>query len=103
MRRQFSLQATIFDKRGKVLAVGNNSYSKTHPLQIHTAKQAGRPDAMFLHAEIHALTKLKNNADKAHRIYIERYSKHGDPLPAKPCEICTLALQNAGIEIVEFT
>jgi len=102
-RRQFNLQATIYDKRGKVLAVGNNSYSKTHPLQIHTAREAGRPDAMFLHAEIHAITRLKQNADRAYKIYIERYSKDGYPLPAKPCEICTLALQNAGIEIVEYT
>lgn len=103
MRRQFKLKATIYDKRGRVLSRGENSYRKTHPLQIKIAEEAGRPDAIFLHAEIHALVRLKDKIEQAHRIYIERYANNGDPLPAKPCEICTLALEKAGIEIVEYT
>ena len=103
MRRQFKLKATIYDKRGRVLSRGENSYRKTHPTQIKIAEEAGRPDAIFLHAEIQALVRLKDKADKAHRIFIERYANNGEPLPAKPCEICTLALEKAGIKIVEFT
>lgn len=101
-RRQFKLKATIYNKKGHVISTGENSYSKTHPLQGKIAKEAGRPDAIFLHAEIAALVKLKD-WNKAHKIFIERYSEDGKPLPAKPCEVCTIALQKAGIEIVEHT
>ena len=102
VRRQFKLKATIYDKRGRAISSGENSYHKSHPLQHHFAIQAGRPDAIYLHAEIHALTKLKN-WDKAHRISIERYDVHGNPLLAKPCEICEYALQQAGIQVIEYT
>ena len=98
-----SLKATIFDKRGKVLSVGENSYHKSHPKQAEFAKIAGREEAIYLHAEIAAIIKLRNKQDKAHRIFIERYSKDGEPLLAKPCEICTLALEMAGIEIIDYT
>jgi tRNA(Arg) A34 adenosine deaminase TadA len=101
-RRQFKLKATIFNKKGHAISKGENSYSKTHPLQGRLAKEAGRPDAIFLHAEIAALIKLKN-WDDAHRIYIERYSDIGEPVPAKPCEICLLALKKAGIKVIHHT
>lgn len=101
-KKRQELIATIYDKRGRAIARGENSYHKSHPLQYRFAREAGRPDAIFLHAEIHALTRLKDWSD-AHRIVIERYSKSGDPLLAKPCEICEHALQKAGIKHIEYT
>ena len=101
-RKQFSLKATIYDKRGRAISVGENSYYKTHPLQVKMAKEAGREDAIYLHAEIAALVKLKDWS-RAHRIKVERYSSKGDPLIAKPCEVCQVALDKAGIKIVEHT
>lgn len=102
MKRRFELTATIFDKRGKVLSRGKNSYSKSHPLQKKMATLAGRPDAIFLHAEIDALRKVKDWS-RIHRIRIERYDRKGNPICAKPCEICEQALANAGIEEIEYT
>ena len=101
-RKQYHLTATIYDKRGRAISRGENSYWKTHPMQIKTAKEVGREDAIFLHAEIAALVKLKDWS-KAHRIKVERYSVNGEPLLAKPCEICQRALKKAGIEIIEHT
>ena len=101
-RKQFKLKATIYDKRGRVISVGENSYSKSHPLQFQFASEAGRPDAIYLHAEIHALTRLRN-WNRAYRIVVERYSNNGEPLSAKPCEICQHALETAGITVVEYT
>jgi tRNA(Arg) A34 adenosine deaminase TadA len=103
LRRQFKLKATIYDKKGRILSTGENSYQKTHPVQKQLAEEAGRPDAIFLHAEIQALVRLKDKASQAHKIFIERYTATGIPVPAKPCEICTLGLEKAGIEIVEYT
>jgi len=101
-RKQYNLTATIFDKRGRVLSRGENSYWKTHPMQIHLAKKVGREDAIFLHAEIAALVRLKDWS-KAHKIRVERYGNDGQPLLAKPCEICNAALKKAGIEVIEHT
>ena len=101
-RKQFHLTATIYNKRGHVISRGENSYWKTHPMQVHLAKKAGREDAIFLHAEIAALVRLKDWS-KAHRIKIERYAEDGTPLLAKPCEICERALEKAGIKIIEHT
>jgi deoxycytidylate deaminase len=97
------LKATIYDKRGRVLSVGENSYRKTHPKQAELARAAGREEAIYLHAEIAAIIKLRDNQSKAHRIYVERYGKNCEPLLAKPCEICQLAIDMAGIDIVEYT
>jgi len=101
-RTQYDLTAFIYDKRGRVLAVGKNSYAKTHPLQIRHAQANGRPDAMFLHAEIHAITRCKD-LTKAHRIFVIRTDKKGNPKLAKPCGICMSAIEEAGIDIVEYT
>jgi tRNA(Arg) A34 adenosine deaminase TadA len=97
------LKATIFDKKGKVLSVGENSYRKSHPKQAEFAKIAGREEAIYLHAEIAAIIKLKEKANDAYKIFIERYNKDGEPLLAKPCEICQIALEMAGIEVVDYT
>jgi len=101
-RTKFWLKATVFDKKGRVLSVGQNSYWKTHPYQVEVARRAGRPDAIYLHAEIQALVRVKDKT-KAHKIVIERYDKQGNPRPAVPCEICRMAIQEAGISIVEHT
>lgn len=101
-RKRFKLKATIYDKRGRAISTGENSYYKSHPLQSQFAQEAGRPEAIYLHAEIHALTKLRY-WERAHRIVIERYSNDGDPLPAKPCEICQHALNTVGVKVIEYT
>jgi deoxycytidylate deaminase len=98
-RKKYSLTATIYDKRGNILSTGTNSYTKTHPYQYHLAKQVGRKDAVFLHAEIQAIIRLKHNPN-AHKIVIERTGNNGDPLPASPCDICKLAIKNAGIKVI---
>lgn len=99
---RYSLEATIYDKRGRVLAVGNNSYTKSHPMQVKFAEKVGKPDAIFLHAEMDALRRLKD-WDKAHRIVVTRFDKNGEPAIAKPCKICRLALEHAGINHIEHT
>lgn len=102
LRRKFDIKATIYDKRGRVLSVGLNSYMKSHPFQGELAKKAGRPEAIYLHAEIAALVKLKDWS-KAHRIHVERYDVNGNPVIAKPCPICQSALERTGIQIIEHT
>lgn len=101
-KQRQSITAVIFDKRGRVLSIGQNSYIKTHPLQAKHADKVGLPEKQFLHAEIHAITRCRE-LSKAHRILITRYDRRGNPVLAKPCPICQSAIQAAGIEIVEHT
>lgn len=101
MARQ-QITAIIYDRKGNVLSIGQNSYVKTHPLQAKHAEIVGEPYKMFLHAEIHAITKCKQ-LNKAHRIYISRYSKDGVPVNAKPCPVCMSAIRATNIKIIEHT
>ena len=96
------ITAIIYDRKGNVLSVGQNSYVKTHPLQAKHAEVVGEPYKMFLHAEIHAITKCKQ-LSRAYRIHIIRYAKDGTPVNAKPCPICMSAIRATNIKIIEHT
>ena len=95
------LTAYCYDKRGRLIASASNSYGKTHPLQKHFAMLAGKPEAIYLHAEIAAL--LRCNDRPIHTIRIERYRKDGAPANAKPCCICRLAIQAFGVVNITHT
>ena len=99
---QHSVTALIFDKRGKILSVGQNSYLKTHPLQARHAAVAGLPEKQYLHAEVHAITRCRD-LSKAHRIFVARYNKHGQPVLAAPCPVCVSAIKAVGIKNVSHT
>lgn len=99
-KKRFDLTAFAYDKRGRLLAVGRNSYIQTHPLQAKFAKKAGRPQAIYVHAELAALMKARQ---QVHRLVVVRYNKDGSPGNAKPCEICQLAIKEFGVKHVEHT
>lgn len=101
-RAKQNLTAVIYDRKGRVLSIGQNSYIKTHPLQAKHANKVGLPDKHYLHAEVHAIVKCKD-LSKAHKIFISRFGKEGQPLLAKPCPVCQSAIKAAGIEHVEYT
>jgi len=100
--KQHNITAIIYDKRGRVLSIGKNSYVKTHPYQKELACKCGFPDRIFIHAEIQAILKCKN-LTQAHKIFVSRYSIAGKPMNAKPCPICEEAIRLAGIKHVKYT
>jgi deoxycytidylate deaminase len=97
-----TLTAIIKDKRGRVLAVGRNSYEKTHPLQYKAGVATGKPNQTYIHAELAALLKVKDWG-KAHRIEIFRYTKDGKPALAAPCKACQFILKQTMIKEVIHT
>lgn len=101
-KARFDITAIIYDKRGKVLSIGKNSYVKTHPLQSHHACKVGLPDKQFLHAEIHAISKCRQ-LERAHKIVVMRFDKEGEAKNAAPCPVCQSAIAAAGIKFVEHT
>jgi deoxycytidylate deaminase len=105
-KQQQDITAIIYDKRGRVLAIGKNSYVKTHPLQMKYSQQAG-PEYpahgyAFIHAEVQAIIRCADLA-KAKRISVFRVRKDGSYGMAQPCKACQLAIKEAGIQIVEHT
>jgi tRNA(Arg) A34 adenosine deaminase TadA len=102
MSSEQNITAFIKDKKGNILSIGQNNYVKTHPYQALCASKAGMPEKIYLHAEIAAIIKCKD-LSKAHSIHIFRYGKTQNPLLAKPCKICALALKQAGIKEIYHT
>jgi deoxycytidylate deaminase len=93
--------AFVYDKRGRLLSTGQNSYVKTHPLMASSGAAVGEPHKIFLHAEVAALVKC--DWTKAHRLLVTRYGKDGRPLLAKPCRVCHHVISLTNIKIVEHT
>jgi tRNA(Arg) A34 adenosine deaminase TadA len=101
-KKRFDLTAIIYDRKGRPLSIGKNSYTKTHPYQASCARRVGLPDKIFLHAEIHAILRCQD-LSRAHRIVVFRYDEKGNPKNAKPCPVCAEAIKVAGIKIIEHT
>ena len=102
MTKKYHIIATIRDRKGRIISIACNSYTKTHPLQAKYACMCGLPDKQFLHAEVAAIVKLKQPW-RAHSIHVERYDSKGNPANAKPCIICQHVIHAAGINIVTHT
>lgn len=102
MTSRQQITAIIYDRRGRVLSIGQNSYVKTHPLQAHHAQKVGLGDKIFLHAEIAAIARCPD-LSRAHRILVTRYDSQGRPALAKPCPVCASAIAATQIQRVEHT
>ncbi len=92
----------ILLNRNKVVATATNIETKTHPIQARFAERVGLHEKIFLHAEIAALVKCREECDT---IVVARLGGHNhDELRmAKPCPVCALALKEAGIDKVHYT
>jgi deoxycytidylate deaminase len=101
-KQKYKLVATITDKKGRILSWGYNSYSKTSPTQAYYAEKTGYNLRIYLHSEIDAILKLKYT-DKPYAIFIVRINHNGEPVFAKPCEICQKAIQDIGIKKIYYT
>ena len=88
--------------KGRVVAKGVNQDTKTHPLQARLAELVGLEEKIYLHAEVAALIRCRSDVDT---IVVARLGGHeGDELRnARPCPICTLALEQAGIKHIYYT
>tara|TARA_R100000005_G_scaffold92238_1_gene65511 strand:- start:1281 stop:1673 length:393 start_codon:yes stop_codon:yes gene_type:complete len=88
--------------KNKVVMTATNLETKTHPLQASFAIRVGRPEKIYLHAEISALIKCRDECDT---IVVARLGGHNhDELRmAKPCPVCALALKEAGITNIHYT
>jgi tRNA(Arg) A34 adenosine deaminase TadA len=89
-KKRYLIKATCYDKRGRKLSQGVNSYTKTHPIQAYFAQRVGEPMKKYLHAEIAAIIKAGDTP--IHTIEISH----------KPCKICQEAIKAYGIKRVVY-
>lgn len=97
-KKKYHFKAVITDKKGNVLSIGENNYTKSHPYMAKMAMMYDEPDKIFLHAEIAAILKCRRLTD-AHTIHIYQIAKDGTVTLAKPCKICAGAISKAGIKV----
>jgi deoxycytidylate deaminase len=100
--KKYSITAIIYDKKGNVLSIGKNSYTKTHPIQAKHAELVGEPHKIFLHAEMDAIIKCRD-IDKAYKIVVLRTEKDGTYANSCPCKICQHAISLTPIKIIEHS
>lgn len=87
-------------KKSKVVSTAVNLEQKSHPLQAKLATKVGLHEKIYLHAEIYSLIKAKEDADT---IIVARVNSQNKLRMAKPCPICTLALEQEGIKNIYYT
>jgi tRNA(Arg) A34 adenosine deaminase TadA len=90
----------ILLNKSKVVASGTNLETKSHPLQARFAERAGLKEKIYLHAEISALVKCREECDT---IIVARVNPQNKLRMARPCPICELALKEAGITKIHYT
>ena len=95
---RYQITAILFDKKGRPLSIGKNSYTKTHPIMARESAKHGEPYKVFLHAEIDAIVRCRD-MEKAHRIVVMRFDANGLPVNAKPCPICMGLLSTYNLRI----
>jgi tRNA(Arg) A34 adenosine deaminase TadA len=90
----------ILLNKNKVVTAATNLETKSHPIQAKFAERVGLKEKIYLHAEIAALVKCKEEVDT---IIVARVNPQGKIRMSKPCPICQLALNEAGISKIHYT
>lgn len=98
---KYSIKAICYDKRGRIISIGTNSYSKTHPIQAYFAKKTKEDYKIYLHAEIDAILKAKGK--NIHKIHVIRFDKNGNQALAAPCKTCMEAIKAFGVKEISYT
>lgn len=101
MKTRYVITASCFDRKGRLISVGTNSYKKSHPLQAYFARKVGEPFKTNLHAEVHALIQSKGK--QVHTLLVQRFDSQGNPKLAKPCKICQEAMRAFGVTKAIYT
>lgn len=101
---RFKIGALITKGR-KIISTGYNTLLKSHPLQAQYAALVGKPEAIFLHAEMAAIIEARSkNIDlNGTTLYIFRRGLGGDVRIARPCMICMNAIKDHGIKEICYT
>ena len=103
MKKRYLIYASVKDRKEVLIGVGSNSYKKTHPLQKFFAERVGKPQNIYIHAEILAMIRASGSPLKQmYTLTVGRWD-NSTPQDAKPCEICVEAAIFFGIKKINYT
>lgn len=94
------LVAFGLDNKNRIISIGYNSYTKTHPLQAKYATMMGVPNKIYLHAEVSAIIGAN---EQICTIVVSRVNNHGRLLLARPCECCMQAIYDTNINKIVYS
>lgn len=101
-RKRYQIFSSTFDKRGRLIASGENDYFRSHPLMKHFAELAGESsEKIWKHSELQAV--LQSKSKEIYSILVQRFDAFGKPKMAKPCKTCQKMLESFGVKIVRYT
>ena len=88
----------------RLIVLGFNSYTKTHPIMRKWGKNA---ESIFLHAEIDCLLtarrKLCDNTFNRLEFFVARINRQGELVSAKPCVGCMKAFMYFDVKSVNWS
>ena len=94
------LVGAVLLNKNRVVTTATNLERKSHPLQAKFAERVGLKEKIFLHAEIAALVKCREECDT---IIVARVNSQNKLRNSRPCPICSLALKQAGVSKVHYS
>ena len=94
------LVGAVLLNKNRVVTTATNLERKSHPLQAKFAERVGLKEKIFLHAEIAALVKCREECDT---IIVARVNNQNKLRNSRPCPICSLALKQAGVSKVYYS
>jgi len=97
----YTMISATLNNHNDIISIGRNSYTKTHPLQSkYCLKVGSMRNREYLHAEIAALVKTRKDPIS---IIVIRMTRNGNIRMARPCNICQLAIKEAGIRYIYYS
>lgn len=93
---------SVLLRKNRVISTSPNLDCKSHPFQARLAKQVGLDPKIYLHSEIATLIRAKEDGDT---MIVARVggTSHNELRIAKPCPICSAALELANIKRIIYS
>lgn len=79
--------ALALDKRGRVISVGKNCYTRSHPIAKRFAQKHHLPERDRLHAELKAVIAARGQV--INTLVVARVDRDGNVCDGKPCFLCS--------------
>lgn len=103
MKTRYTINASCFDRKGRLISTGQNNYSKSSTFMKRWASLAGEPHKIFWHAECLAIYRALKQSKDIHSLVVTRYNAKGEPRNAKPCKVCMEAVKFFNIPKVYYS
>lgn len=93
MKTRYVINASCFDKKGRLISVGVNNYKKSSTFMKRFAELAGEPYKIYWHAECLAIYRGLKQTKDIHSLVVTRFDSCGNLKNSRPCKTCTTVIE----------